>query len=123
MGWTPLFGPWIRDTRRWSGIGIQAGARSRPAGVFVSNVGEREKEREKERERNSTGNSLTVLHSVFLSFIMAAIFSSVGKAIAPAVAAIYSGDSAASPSSEQNSLVNACAASAHARSGSANSRA
>lgn len=82
-----------------------------------------ETERERERERDSTGNSLTVLHSVFLSFIMAAIFSSVGKAIAPAVAAIYSGDSAASPSNEQNSLVNACAASAHARSGSANSRA
>ena len=41
-------------------------------------------------------------------------FSKVGRAIAPAVAAIYNGESAESPKSEQNSRVKVCATSPQA---------
>ena len=53
----------------------------------------------------STASSSCVVHSVRFTFTIDASFNSVGKAIAPAVTATYSGDSAESPSKEQNSLV------------------
>ena len=53
----------------------------------------------------STGSSCCVVHSVRFSFIIVCSFNSVGKAMAPAVEAINSGESAESPSREQNSRV------------------
>lgn len=53
-----------------------------------------------------TGSSFCDVHSVRFAFMMVCSFSSVGRAIAPAVVAIYKGESADSPRSEQNSRVN-----------------
>ncbi len=55
----------------------------------------------------STGSSCSVVHSVCFALTMSASLSSVGRAMAPAVTARDSGDSAARPSSEQNSRVKA----------------
>lgn len=53
-----------------------------------------------------TGSSFWDVHSVRLAFMIVWSFSNVGRAIAPAVVAMYKGESADSPSSEQNSRVN-----------------
>lgn len=61
-----------------------------------------------DRESSSilTGSSFWVVHSVRFAFMMVCSFSSVGRAIAPAVVAMYNGESAERPNSEQNSRVN-----------------
>lgn len=61
-----------------------------------------------------TGSSFCVVHSVLFAFIIVCNFNRVGSAIAPAVAAMYRGESADKPSSEQNSRVKDCATSDHA---------
>ena len=61
-----------------------------------------------------TGSSFWVVHSVRFTFMMVCSLSNVGNAIAPAVAATYSGESADSPSNEQNSRVKEFATSSHA---------
>ena len=63
-----------------------------------------------------TGSSCCVVHSVRFSFMIVWSLRRVGKAIAPAVAAMYRGESADKPRSEQNSRVKALARSSQASS-------
>ena len=61
-----------------------------------------------------TGSSFCEVHSVRFSFMIVCNLRRVGSAIAPAVAAMYRGESAESPSREQNSRVKELATSVHA---------
>lgn len=61
-----------------------------------------------------TGSSFCVVHSVRFAFMIVCSLRRVGRAIAPAVVAMYRGESAERPRSEQNSRVKEFATSVHA---------